>query len=166
MVVPKQVDRTRTGSPPRHSTATSSSTPSAPLASANTAPASVPVPAPPRTADEKLYKLHQTKTRSLACPLDDKIPRDESAAVEFVTDEDGARVRTWLAGGGKYTPTAAGAAMGGGKPERLWVPHVMPGGKLFDTLVARAKLPRSGAVRLSYLLSPHSVPSGPLRRPL
>jgi hypothetical protein len=143
--MPKQVDRTRTGSPPRPSTSSSPTASSA-------APTAAPPPAEPApaalTANDKLYKLHQTKTRSLARPLDPKVPREESAAIEFVVDESGAKVRTWLAADGKYAPTAVGTALGGGKPERLWVPHVMPGGKLFDTLVARGKLPRSGPVCL------------------
>ncbi|GMK59375.1 hypothetical protein CspeluHIS016_0703900 [Cutaneotrichosporon spelunceum] len=136
MAVPKQVDRTRTGSPPRQSP---------PVANPELAPAPNPVPSTASlTANDKLYKLHQTKTRSLARPLDTKIPRDESAAVEFLVDEAGTRIKAWLADEGKYAPSAAAAAMGTGKPERIWVPHVMPGGKLFDTVVARAKVSRSG----------------------
>ncbi|BEJ14719.1 hypothetical protein CspHIS471_0404860 [Cutaneotrichosporon sp. HIS471] len=142
IAVPKQVDRTRTGSPPRLNP------------SSSTVPNPAPAPNPAiLTANDKLYKLHQTKTRSLARPLDAKVPRDESAALEFVVDEGGSRVRAWLAGGGKYAPMATGVAIGTGKPERIWVPHAMPGGKLFDTLVARAKMSRAGLPLAALVIS-------------
>ncbi|CAK9786882.1 hypothetical protein CC85DRAFT_331550 [Cutaneotrichosporon oleaginosum] len=147
--IPKQVDRTRTGSPPR-----SEQSGAAPTVAAPPPPRESPVPPATLTADDKLYKLHQIKTRSLARPLDPKVPREESAAIEFVVDEGGTRLRTWLAGEGKYAPTSVGQAMVTGKPERVWVPHVMPGGKLFDTLVARTKMSRTGMPITVLIVSP------------
>lgn len=122
-VMPQQVDKTRSAPPPSQSSQPqpmdAAATPITPVPPA-------PAPAPARSADEKLYKLHLTKIRSLARPLDAKVSRDASAAVEFVVDEGGDRVRVWTEAEGKYAPTAVAAALGTAKPERIWVPIVRP----------------------------------------
>lgn len=138
--MPQQVDKTRSGSPPPASKSQPIAQPiadtPAPAVSPAQAIAPTPTPAPPaaRTADEKIYKVHQTKIRSLSRPLDPKVSRDASAAVEFVVDESANRVRAWIGARGKYAPTAAAAGLGTGKPERLWVPNVRP--QSFPSLIS------------------------------
>lgn len=84
--------------------------------SAGSSPASTPTP----SAEEKLYKLHCIKTRSLAKPLDPKIKREDCVAVEWVV----ASADKILAAPAKYDPSKRAVAFGTPKPERIWIPNV------------------------------------------
>lgn len=145
--MPEQIDRTRVAPAPdperlppsviaeraaaaaavSSSAAAASPPPRPPVTAQATTAATIPssssVPAP-TPADEKHHKLHCVKLRSLAKPLDPKVPRDTSRAVEWTVDETGDKVRAWLGGVGKYAPTTTAAALGTRKAERIWVPDV------------------------------------------
>lgn len=118
--MPPQVDKKR--EPPRQEE--KPLPPSAQQDESNTTPAAAPpTPAPAAaapSAEDKVFKLHCMKTRSLAKPLDPKVKREECVAVEWVVATAG-KVRSQPP---KYDPSKRTAELGTPKPERLWIPYV------------------------------------------
>lgn len=91
--------------------------------SGSAAPTPMPTPATSAaipSAEDKVFKLHCMKTRSLAKPLDPKVKREDCVAVEWVV----ATADKIAAQPPKYDPSKRAAELGTPKPERLWVPNV------------------------------------------
>lgn len=118
--MPPQVDKRR--EPPRQEEKKSLQ-PSAQQNEPSPAPAAaLPTPAPVAapSAEDKVFKLHCMKTRSLAKSLDPKVKREECVAVEWVV-ATADKLRTQPP---KYDPSKRAAELGTPKPERLWIPNV------------------------------------------
>lgn len=123
--MPKQVDRTKR-EPVRTTPVASTSEAVELLSSGNVQPSADPPaqqPTTTSTADDKIYKSHVMKLKSLAKPIDPKVPRADGCAVEWGIDEKREKLDAWLAGG-KYAPSTAAAALSESKPERIWIPLV------------------------------------------
>lgn len=117
--MPPQVDKKREPPKPEQRPVP----PSVQQADSTAAPAptaAAPMPAATPSAEDKVFKLHCMKTRSLAKPLDPKVKREDCVAVEWVVAA-AERVR---ARPPKYDPSKRAAELGTPKPERLWLPNV------------------------------------------
>lgn len=117
--MPPQVDKKREPPKPEQWPLPSSVQQAEPGAALSTTPNSS-VPAAIPSAQDKVFKLHCIKTRSLAKPLDPKVKREECVAVEWVVAA-AEKVRTQPP---KYDPSKRAAELGTPKPERLWIPNV------------------------------------------